>query len=111
MNTVVNCGVPPGVLHKYVSTHVVCVSVWFSLFLFDLQADRNTPALTFYGGIHIPAVLMLQTQREQQQCRYDYQSLSFMCLRVPANCAQVFGISHVSDVAGTLCVCVCVLEI
>lgn len=41
------------------------------IFFFALQADRDTLVHTFCGGVHIPAVLMLQAQREQQLCRYD----------------------------------------
>lgn len=39
--------------------------------LFALQTDRDTLVHTFCGGVHIPAVLMLQAQREQQLCRYN----------------------------------------
>ena len=50
------------------SSLMYCVSI--SLFTFSTsQADRDTLVHMFCGGVHIPALLTSQAQREQQLCR------------------------------------------
>lgn len=56
--------------HKHMS--IYALHCFFCFFFLALQADRDTPVHTFCAGVHIPAALMLQAQRGQQLCRYNY---------------------------------------
>lgn len=97
--------------------------VFFVFFFLALQADRDTPVHTFCGGVHIPAALMLQAQRGQQLCRYNYSGwilhlslclgncvqMSCFYVNIVFSCVSEIGFHHYnSDQSGMLSSSVCV---